>query len=76
MTDQAREEVGIPADLPPKIQHFAEQREREEAEAQRAVDEMENLATPEAIETVLPEPTPSFNRILSLNLNVTPFNPL
>ena len=61
MTDQASGEARARGDLLPEIQRFAEEREREEAEAQRVVDEMENLATPEVNVAALPDPTPSFN---------------
>ena len=39
------------------------------------MDEIENLATPEVNAAVLPDPTPSFNKLLSLNLTVTAFDP-
>ena len=75
MTDQASQEARARADLPPEIQRFAEQREREEEEAERVVNELENMAIPVANETALPDPAPSFNEILSMNMIITPFDP-
>ena len=75
MTDQASQEARARADLLPEIQRFTEQREREEEEAERVVNEMENMTIPVANETALPDPAPSFNEILSMNMIVTPFDP-